>query len=126
MNRYIRLNGAWKNGDKIDLLLPMHLRLQEWARNRNSVSIYYGPLGFSLKIKESYVQKDSKATAIGDSRWQETADATKWPSYEIYPASDWNYGLVLKTANDKMMNPDSQADTTRWKRPISLQRNAYP
>lgn len=23
------------------------------------------------------------------------ADAAKWPSYEIYPGSDWNYALVI-------------------------------
>lgn len=34
-------------------------------------------------------------TAIGDSKWQKNADPAKWPSYEIYPASDWNYGLVV-------------------------------
>ena len=36
---------------------------------------------------------DSKESAIGDSKWQANADQTKWPSYEIYPASMWNYGL---------------------------------
>ena len=59
----------------------------------------YGPLTFSLKIAENYVQKDSKETAIGDSRWQENANPLKWPSYEIYPASDWNYGLQLDSKN---------------------------
>ena len=38
---------------------------------------------------------DSKASAIGDSKWQPNADETKWPAYEIYPASNWNYGLLI-------------------------------
>ena len=38
---------------------------------------------------------DSKKSAIGDSKWQQNADQSKWPSYEIYPASMWNYGLLL-------------------------------
>jgi hypothetical protein len=59
------------------------------------VSINYGPLSFSLKIDESYKQMDSKQSAIGDSKWQENSDQSKWPSYEIYPASMWNYGLAL-------------------------------
>jgi len=92
---YVRLKGIWKNGDVIKLKLPMELRLREWDRNKNSVSVNYGPLGFALKIDERYVQKNSKETAQGDARWQENADASKWPSYEIFPASDWNYGLVL-------------------------------
>ncbi len=92
---YLVLNGFWKNGDKISLDLPMQVHLQEWKANKNSVSIGYGPLSFSLKIDETYTQRDSKETAIGDSRWQENADATKWPSWEIFPANAWNYGIYL-------------------------------
>jgi hypothetical protein len=48
-----------------------------------------------LKIKENYVKVGSVETAIGDSKWQKNADASKWPSFEIYPGSDWNYALVM-------------------------------
>lgn len=92
---YITLTNNWKNGDKIELQLPMELKLREWTKNKNSVSVNYGPLTFSLKIGESYLRKDSKETAIGDSRWQENADPQKWPSYEIHPSTEWNYGLLL-------------------------------
>jgi hypothetical protein len=92
---YIRLQRNWKNGDKLVLQLPMELVIREWTKNKNSVSINYGPLTFSLLIKEDYVRKDSKETAIVDSRWQPNADPQRWPSYEIHPASEWNYGLLL-------------------------------
>lgn len=92
---YIRLAKTWKNGDKIILRLPMQINVREWAKNKNSVSVNYGPLTYSLKINEKYVREDSKKTAIGDSRWQAGADPQKWPSYEILPASAWNYGLLL-------------------------------
>lgn len=92
---YVPLSNTWKNGDKIQLTLPMQLQLRQWERNKNSVSINYGPLTFSLLIKEEYKKQDSKATAIGDSRWQEHADVSAWPSYEIFAASPWNYGLVV-------------------------------
>ncbi len=92
---YIKLMNRWKAGDKITLGLPMELSVRTWERNKNSVSVDYGPLTYSLKIDESFIQKDSKETAIGDSRWQEAADPSKWPSYEIHPASPWNYALVL-------------------------------
>ena len=92
---YVKLTNTWKKGDKITLRLPMELKVNEWIKNKNSVSVNYGPITFSLKIAENYVQKDSKETAIGDSRWQENADPKKWPSYEIHPASAWNYGLLL-------------------------------
>ncbi|MBE7170146.1 MAG: glycoside hydrolase family 127 protein [Williamsia sp.] len=94
---YVRLMNTWKKDDKISLQLPMELSVRQWERNRNSVSVNYGPLTYSLLIKERFEQKDSKETAIGDSKWQETADPKKWPSYEIYPASDWNYGLLVDT-----------------------------
>jgi hypothetical protein len=92
---YARIERKWKQGDVVELVLPMKLKKEMWGKNKNSVSINYGPLTFSLKIDESYKQMDSKKSAIGDSKWQENADQSKWPAYEIYPASLWNYGLAL-------------------------------
>lgn len=92
---YIRLENKWKQGDVIELTLPMRLALQLWTENKNSVSVNYGPLTFSLKIKEYYQKVDSKESAIGDSKWQPNADQSKWPAYNIYPESMWNYGLEL-------------------------------
>ncbi|GAA4170940.1 beta-L-arabinofuranosidase domain-containing protein [Sphingobacterium ginsenosidimutans] len=102
--KYIRIDRKWKDNDQVELSLPMSIVLNTWTANKNAVSIQRGPLTYALKIKENYVQKDSKASAIGDSKWQETADPTKWPSYEILPASDWNYGLVQNqlTAPDQL------------------------
>ncbi|MDP4284789.1 MAG: glycoside hydrolase family 127 protein [Bacteroidota bacterium] len=92
---YIRLENTWKQGDVIELTLPMKVELQVWAQNKNSVSVNYGALTFSLKINEYYKKMNSKESAIGDSKWQASADQTKWPAYEIYPESMWNYGLYL-------------------------------
>ena len=90
---------TWSNGDVITLDLPMELTLRQWEVNNKSVSVNYGPLTLSLKIAERYEKLDSKATAIGDSKWQEGADATKWPTFEIYPESPWNYALYLTRQN---------------------------
>ena len=73
----------------------MKLSQSVWHVNQDSRSINYGPLTFSLKIKEDYKPVSSTETAIGDSKWQKNADSSKWPTYEIYPGSDWNYGLVI-------------------------------
>ena len=96
---YTRVENTWKNGDKIEITLPMQLEVHTWKENKNSVSINYGPLTFSLKIKETLKKEDSRSTAIGDSKWQPNADATKWPAYEIFPASNWNYGLSASGLN---------------------------
>ncbi len=90
---YLRLEREWKNGDIITLALPMEITWREWTANKHSQSVNYGPLTFSLKIDEANIRQDSKATAIGDSRWQADADTKAWPSFEIHPASAWNYGL---------------------------------
>lgn len=92
---YIRIERDWENDDTILLRLQMTLTAKTWQVNQHSVSVNYGPLTFSLNIKENYIQSDSMKSAIGDSKWQKTADPSKWPSYEIHPASDWNYALAL-------------------------------
>ena len=93
--QYVVLTDTWKSGDAITLDLPMALAVRTWDQNKNSVSVNYGPLTYSLKIEEEFRKEDSKKTAIGDSKWQPNADPTQWPSYEIHPKSAWNYGLVL-------------------------------
>ncbi|MEH6406116.1 MAG: beta-L-arabinofuranosidase domain-containing protein [Leeuwenhoekiella sp.] len=93
--KYLRLDRSWNDGDKITLSLPKKLEVRTWENNKNSVSVDYGPLTFSLKIKEDYIEKNSAETAINDSKWQKNADTDKWPSFEIKPASAWNYGLIL-------------------------------
>lgn len=97
-NKYVRIERTWRNGDKVTLRVPMKLSETVWQVNQDSRSINYGPLTFSLKIAEDYKTVSSTETAIGDSKWQKNADAAKWPTYEIYPASPWNYALVI---NDK-------------------------
>ena len=72
------------------------VKMRCWQVNQNSVSVDYGPPTLSLKIKERYEQKDSRTTAIGDSHWQKNADASKWPSYEIYADSPRNYALCIR------------------------------
>ena len=96
---YIKIDRAWQNGDKVTLELPMQIQLKTWNENKNSVSVNYRPLTFSLKIEEVYKKIDSRKSAIGDSKWQKDADPEKWPSYEIFSGSDWNYGLLLDQKN---------------------------
>ena len=96
---YARIAREWKDGDILTIHFPMETKVRQWAVNQNSISVDYGLLTFSLKIDERYQQRDSKATAISDSRWQEGADATKWPSFEIHASTPWNYGLACDMSN---------------------------
>ncbi len=96
---YLRIEREWKNDDAVTLALPMEISTRTWAANHDSVSVNYGPLTFSLEIGERYERKDSSQTAIGDSAWQKNADPSKWPAFEIYPTTPWNYGLMLDEKN---------------------------
>ncbi len=124
----MKLSHTWQDGDQITLQLPMQLDVRRWEKNKHSVSVNYSPLTFSFLINERYVRQDSKETAIHDSQWQEKADPQKWPSYEIYPASDLNYGLVLDGGKPeksfKIVRKDWQAGDnpfTNGTAPIHLQ-----
>ena len=97
--KYYCISREWKKGDSVSLRVPMLLSMRRWQVNKNSVSVDYGPLTLSLKIKERYVKCDSKETAIHDSQWQKNADASQWPTTEIYADSPWNYALYLNPEN---------------------------
>jgi hypothetical protein len=117
--KYVRVEREWRDGDTVAWRMPMEISVRHWEKNHDSVSVNYGPLTFSLKIAERYDRVDSTRTAIGDSGWQKTADASKWPSFEIHPNSPWNFGLVSVSessfkierrawpANDYPFTPDS-------------------
>lgn len=104
---YACINREWKNNDVVELIVPMDFTVRQWQVNKNSVSVNYGPLTLSLKIDEVYKKLDSRETAIGDSKWQENADASAWPTFEIYPGSSWNYALMANL-------------------PITVERKAWP
>jgi hypothetical protein len=60
----------------------------------------YGPLTFALKIAE---------------RWQRYGKNEKWPEWEVFPASAWNYGLVLEE------KPESSFKVVQKKGPLPKQ-----
>ncbi|ANI90062.1 hypothetical protein A9P82_12675 [Arachidicoccus ginsenosidimutans] len=110
---YAQISNDWKEGDKITLNLPMKISVKKWTANKNSVSVNYGPLTFSLKMKERIEKMDSRKAVQEDSHWQENADPSKYPAYNLYAASAWNYGLVLSndTANWKVIHKPFPKDS---------------
>ncbi len=81
---YLKLARTWSDGDRVRLTLPMAIRVQQWPKNKNSVSIERGPLTYSLKFGEKNVRSGGTDT---------------WPAYEILPTTPWNYGLDLDAKN---------------------------
>jgi len=97
---YAVIHREWKDGDTVSLTLPMQVSVRRWAKNGNSASVEYGPLAFSLKIGE---------------QWSPYND-TNWPSWEVFPTTDWNYGLVLDESN-----PAKSFSLTRKSGPLAAQ-----
>ena len=82
---FYRLDRKWSNGDRVAVRFPMPVRISTWYNN--SVAVERGPLVYSLKIGESW------------HKMRQTGPAADW---EVYPATPWNYALVLdpKHPND--------------------------
>lgn len=96
---YAQISRNWQSGDKVVLNLPMQIKAQMWTENKNSVSVDYGPLTFSLNLGEEITKFDSSKTALYDSQWQPGLDTSKWPAYEYMPKSAWNYALAIDPKN---------------------------
>lgn len=81
---WILLQRQWRDGDRVQLNLPMRLRVKVWDKNRHTVSVYRGPLAFSLRIGE---------------RWVRYGGTEQFPAYEVFPTTPWNYGLLVDVTN---------------------------
>jgi len=75
-----RIERTWEDGDTIEVRFPM--RIEVSSRIRDSVAITRGPLVFSLLIDED--RQTTRSYLDG-----------RFPTYEIKPASAWNYALLL-------------------------------
>ncbi len=76
----------WKNGDKVELVLPMKTFLTHWYEN--SAAIERGPLTYALKIGEKW------------EKVKNTQDSIDYGSsfFEVRPTTPWNYGLLNVSA----------------------------
>lgn len=97
LGKYLKIDRKWKNGDQVEISMPMRLTPKVWAANKQSVSLNYGPLTFSLKIKTKTVKRNGtdRDVKFGGAKWQKTLDTSKWPSYEYYADGPWNYSLLV-------------------------------
>jgi DUF1680 family protein len=75
------LNRQWKNGDLVELELPMHIYSNSWYEN--SVSVERGPLTYALKMEEEWKKVENKKDPVEYGNYY----------YEVLPKSPWNYGL---------------------------------
>jgi uncharacterized protein len=83
-----RMNEKWNKGDQITLDIPMELRTER--RYNNALSLLRGPLYFSLRIAKEYKSVKINYDNFG---YKGSVD------WEIYPKSEWNYGLLMDEQN---------------------------
>lgn len=77
---WLTVERQWSEGDTLDLTLPAQAEVRRWPQQKNAASVHYGPLAFSLRIRED---------------WRPYGGEGEWKQYEVLPASPWNYALDL-------------------------------
>ncbi len=78
---YARIDREWKNGDVIELKLPMNPRLSRWYAR--SIALDRGPLVYSLDLQGSWLKLRDRGL---------TAD------WQVFPTRAWNYALAVNEA----------------------------
>ena len=75
---YVTLADTWQDGDMLQLTLPMPVHVER--RGQGALGIQRGPLVYVLAVEE---------------RWQKLRGTDPYADWEVYPASPWNYGLLM-------------------------------
>jgi DUF1680 family protein len=76
--KFATLDRPWKDGDAINLKLPMHVTIER--RFNDSVTISRGPLVYGLKIGE---------------KWNKIRGELPHADFEVLPTTPWNYALAI-------------------------------
>ncbi len=84
----------WKDGDVVELLLPMELKFSRWFEV--SLGIERGPLIYALRVEEEWKQKRAEPK-----NWQ-----VPNAFFEVFPTSAWNYGIMGNALNSKDFEVD--------------------
>ncbi len=77
--RMLRIERTWNDGDEVDLHLPAAVEVSLW--HKGLAGVERGPLVFAMPIEEE---------------WKKIDEVAGIPTYEVHPASPWNYGLMVE------------------------------
>ena len=80
---FATLKREWRSGDRVEMTLPMPIRVTRGAQN--SASVTRGPLLFSLALDENW-------TPFGEGKRE---GAPGFESYQVDTDSPWNFALEL-------------------------------
>lgn len=90
----LEISRVWKDGDVVDLFLPMEVKISRW--HENSAAVERGPLVYALPLEEKWEKKQFSA----EERRQFGKDY-----YEVTSDSRWNYGMSVRTVDDPRSAP---------------------
>ncbi|HVU56532.1 MAG TPA: beta-L-arabinofuranosidase domain-containing protein [Puia sp.] len=84
---FFTIDRVFKDGDKVELSLPMHVTLSKWPHD--GIAVERGPIVYSYPIPAfvDTVQHYDKSSAA-------------FPGTAYTPTGAWNYGLLAKTGSD--------------------------
>jgi hypothetical protein len=91
------LKREFRDGDTVDLKLPMPVRVETWFHNQG-VSLTRGPLVYALKIAEQRVEHTNDPAEIRP--FLLGHEIRGFPEVEFLPESDWRYGFNVALKND--------------------------
>jgi hypothetical protein len=72
---FIELKRTWKNGDLVELTLPMSLRLEAMPDNPHRVAVFYGP---TLLAGELGPEEQSNSVSLTPALITSTGEPSKW------------------------------------------------
>lgn len=89
---FFTVTRPWTSGDRVEITFPMTIETSTWYND--SVAVERGPLIYSLKIEE-----DWRSLTGNDFRDEKSTPKGGLLNREVYPLSDWNYGLIVDEEN---------------------------
>lgn len=92
-NGIMIIDNEWRDGDNIQLTLPMEIAVSRWCEN--SAAIERGPLVYALRMDEQWHRQQLEGN-----------DARQFGEYfyEVTSPTKWNYGLPGRSLADPAAN----------------------
>ncbi|UVI27894.1 glycoside hydrolase family 127 protein [Paenibacillus spongiae] len=103
VKQFVRIERQWQDGDIITLKLPMEARTV--LRNNAAASVERGPLVYVLPIEEN---------------WQLLRERDMFHDYEVFPASQWKYGLIQGASYEPAASPVPKQPFAAAETPVRL------
>ncbi|MEJ7739852.1 MAG: beta-L-arabinofuranosidase domain-containing protein [Chitinophagaceae bacterium] len=109
---FVKIEQTFNTNDKIELSLPMRVEVSTWMEN--GAGVERGPLVYSLPVQaQAEIIKDYPKSSVN------------MPAWNLEPASEWNYALIVTEEGRKKMkvikNPVTENPWRLMEVPVRIQ-----